>query len=338
MEYNSKDSSITIHDIDDISNIYKHNTLKEIVIYCPIRNEQDVIDLASYLKLNNKINFLKLAGCELEDSGIKYILEALKENKQIKNLCLCHNILDTEGSKLISDLIELNQTLEILQIYDEFQNSKYEDVVRNILKSMNKNKNIKKLIIKRMYVGESDELIEFVRNNTLIELDISECRISDNILEKFIDELRFNTSLYSLNASFCLNITKIMEKITNCLKVNQSLKSLIIGFNKIGDPGIKILSESLKINQTLNNLNLQNNNISDDGLIYLIEALKSNESIQIINLAGNRITDIGANYLITLFEKNKNLMEIILEKNYINKDKLEEVNKLCKNNSSEEIL
>ena len=331
MEHYSNNYSINIHHIDDLSNIYKCDTLKELSILCPIRKEQEIIDLASFLKLNNSLNILKLDGCELEDSGIKLILEALRENKQIKHLCLSENILDIEGANLIADFLELNETLEILDISDDFRQSKNEQGVKNILNAINKNKHLKKLCIRSIYIGESEEFIELIRNNTLNELNITKCKISDNILERFFDELTFNKSLNSLNAIHCVNISKIMEKVTNCLIGNQSLKSLILGFNNIGDTEIKILSESLKINQTLDKLNIQNNKITDEGIIYLIEALKINKSI---NLDGNRLTDKGVNYILEMFEWNKNIIDLILEKNSISEEKLEEINKLCKHNNN----
>lgn len=251
---------------------------------------------------------------ELYIQDFKSFATALKDNKNIKNLKLYNlSILEETNIKDLSLALEVNDTLEYLDIihWDLYDWGKY---FADILML---NKSLKKFGLSYTFGSVSSKHLATAlrRNNTLKELYLSSCNITDMELIDLCESLKVNTSLEVIH----LNGNKItcegVRYLSEMLKMNRTLKSISISDNLICDKGAEYLSEAIIKNDTLTTLWLSSNHIDDYGAFHIAKALKINKSLSTFYINENRISITGVEYLIEGLKENFTLKKFCVFRN-----------------------
>jgi hypothetical protein len=95
------------------------------------------------------------------------------------------------------------------------------------------------------------QLIESLKSNSLLSLDLSYCKIADNGLRLLRKVLASNPALTHLDVSWCSDCD-VLDIFAESIKVNTTLRSLYIGMEVAPrDDSIKHFKACLEVNSTL---------------------------------------------------------------------------------------
>ena len=221
-----------------------------------------------------------------------HIAEILRHSNCFKTLNIWHCNLDDQGMKSLASALEINSSLEELDL--------------------TWNWNITVTGIGYMALGES-----LKRNRGLKTLNISDCDIDDQGMKSLASALEMNGSLEELYLSWNRAVTCIgLMALGESLKRNRGLKTLHISHCGIDDQGMKSLASALETNGSLEWLNLRENDaVTGIGLMALGESLKSNRGLKSLDISYCSIDDQGMESLASVLETNGSLEWLNLRAN-----------------------
>jgi len=202
---------------------------------------------------------LSLDNKELQDSGVEYLSQALRDNTMIMKLSLCSNRIGDDGALSLAQVLKENRALDLLQLSHNC-------------------------------IGDSGaaSLAEaLIGNRTLKELGLGCNCIGQGGAARLAEALQGNCWLERL----LLDGNGIGDGGTTCLAQalvkNVHLEKLSLGKNCVGDAGAKSLADALRKNRRLSSLELSSNVINAAGADALTEVLVSNHRLSELNLGGN---------------------------------------------------
>ena len=172
---------------------------------------------------------LDINNTPLDSKCVSILSEILKTNKTIKTLRLYSSTL-TSGIKQVCEVLFTNTTLEVLVLLD--------------------------------VTGIMDEDMPYISNllisnNTLKELRLYNCNITDNGVQYICEGLAKNQTLTSLNIGDNPQITSISTStIADLIQITTSLKRLDLDNTSLSNDDIKTICTSLAINTTVRALYL----------------------------------------------------------------------------------
>ena len=342
--------------------VIRHSLVKNLTLYGGRFDHAE--ELATSLSCNFTLNSLTLIMCGYDVLGlselqsIKNVLVTAKtslrelnlswEDSDIENInVLCStevensttnhnitiNILDNKTSDHTDQFLDLSN-----QLWKHYQITSLAFILegRNRIKILDISCN--ELI---------DDRVEAIRycllnNDTLLELNMSNCKISGEDIANIIDasktlqvlDVSYNniyddeadligactiTSLQKLNISHNYITGQGATFIAQVISKNTSLQELDISHNNIQDYGSIAIGEHLKFNKTLQYINLSYNKITNLGTISIAEALYVGTALCELNMSGNRITYDGLISLLDHIQVNTTLKTLWITHNIITK-------------------
>jgi hypothetical protein len=160
-----------------------------------------------------------------------------------------------------------------------------------------------------------DKIIDDIKNNTIVELNIEPNNINIDQYTKLFELLKYNISVKIVTFSYDLTV-----KLEYC----------------------KLLSDLLKVNETIRILRIipepKPNMVCQEGFAYIIDALKINKTLTSITFSINMLTNDNCKSLANLLNYNNTLLEIGLKVNYIFKGGYNTILSALEYNSSIECL
>ena len=155
-------------------------------------------------------------------------------------------------------------------------------------------------------------------NNLLSEQDTIHATI-----DKFTEQLKYNTTLKTLQLLRCGLTTLSAESLAEALTTNKHLEELHISNNPLCDDGIQHLAHALRVNKGLKTLLLMSCGMTDVGLECLAKSLQHNNVLNNLyarNHYGvqnnpNRITEKIVPVLTECLQNNHTLTELELPEN-----------------------
>ena len=154
----------------------------------------------------------------------------------------------------------------------------------------------------------SDQLLNSLKNGCL---DLSDCQISDEILQDILPLLSI-LNITSLDLSSNDIGPAGATSLAKTLETNTSITELYFLDNNIENTGAKSIAEALKINTSIKKLDLYGNDLGPTGTLALAVALKTNTSIEELHLGDNNIENIGATALADALKINRSIKELLL--------------------------
>ncbi|XP_040177442.1 NACHT, LRR and PYD domains-containing protein 3-like [Rana temporaria] len=251
--------------------------------------------LTSAMKENRSLHKLDLALNKVEDEGMRFLCEGLKDpgctlqelrmefceltpacgdflhsalmtNRSLTTLCLRDCGLQDSGTKLLCEaLCQPGCTLKELVLFEVNLTSASCEDLRSVI----------------------------LANRTLTSLNVRDNNLGDSGVKTLCEGLRDpGCTLQELMLSSCELTQASCEDLRSVLLTNRSLTKLSLAWNSLENSGVKVLCEGLRDPCCpLQELDLYGCDLSS--LEDLSSVITTNRSLAKLDLAGNRFTDSG---------------------------------------------
>ena len=304
------DKASSIKHID----LFGNNSVLLWNVYCAIFRQQnltrlnwsslvgvEVEEIVNVMNNNITVQSLNLSDNHYKDDDVEKIAKMLFNNTTLKELNLSHNSISIKGATAIGESLKYNTTLQHLKIP---WNNQFVDTCYSALD----------LSQKGMQIVDIQILTKILLNNkTVIELNLSQNKISDDGALCISECIKNNVSLRKIDLSTNRISNLGLRRIASALCINQILQKFDISHNNISDDGAVAVSECLK-NNTLIELNMSYNEVSNNGIINIGKALEINEtgSLKVFDISHNNISDDGMLTFINYLKFKNTLQELRL--------------------------
>ena len=250
--------------------------------------------IKNILSLKN-ISKLDLRSNNLGDKNISIIADYIKENNiPLKILNIQSNIITSEGSLSLSEMLKENNHLKIINLAGNHLGYKG---VKYICDSVSLNKNILEEL-----------LLNYTKCNDYCSKDIYNMLINNDKLK----ELSLIGNNFNNNG---------LDKILSALKINKTLKSLLIGDNKNkNSKAFRNLSCYLQFNNYLSLLDLKTSKLDEKTFIKLGKTINNNKKLIYLNLIDNNLDYQNIIKFGLLIRKNNIINDIKMLLNKPNKE------------------
>ena len=287
---------------------HNHSLLKLNLRNCDI-SEKGGKAIGDALMVNRSLQVLDLHGNPIS-AGVVHIAESLKHNHSLQEINLSNCNISEKGGKAIGDALMVNRSLQVLDL----QGNPISAGVVHIAESLNCNHSLREINLSDCRISEEggkaigDALMV---NRSLQVLDLHDNPISTGMVH-IAESLKHNHSLLEINLGRCRISEEGGKAIGDALMVNRSLQVLKLCGNPIS-VGVVHIAESLKRNHSLLEINLGNCGITEKGGKGTGDALMVNRSLQVLNLCDNPIST-GVVHIAESLKHNHSLLEINLRR------------------------
>ncbi|GJQ84961.1 hypothetical protein Trydic_g562 [Trypoxylus dichotomus] len=253
-----------------------------------------------YLRYENNLQHLNLAGCDLTGTSMRYFCRCADTFKLI-TLRVNGNKLGTEGSQYLAELLEKNTTLKHLDLGDSDQTlSSIPHLCSVLREDIGKNKTLEVLDISRVIPPS-----EYYQYNP------------GHLAEQLGNMLKVNKSLRELHAQKCQFDGHDIELLLLGLKCNETLLLLDLGYNRIGDHGLEAIAKWLRTRPNLLGLNVSGNGIGNTGARALSFHMPFSK-LRLLDVSHNKIGDDGMIDILNSLKKPYSLRLFYIWDNFIN--------------------
>ena len=290
--------------------------------------DEDIQKITNLIIISDKFNVLniRLSNTLTDANTLSKLLRKISLKRQFKSLGFYLKNLNEELLNIFFDYIGkmqeslLNLKLKIKFSADETEEIITEKILENLLKGkgelenlyfeklnfsteknmellekvVQKNKNLKNLIINNSIINNRSFSVDI---SNIINVKINHCELL-NINYFPLDVLNISNNNMSKDG-----LNKLVELLSD---EKCSLAKLNISNNLIGDEGTIILSKGIAENHSLIAINLSSNYITNSGLIEFAKSLNSetgNKTIKKINLSKNEIENSGLIEFCTILKQ-----------------------------------
>ena len=290
--------------------------------------DEDIQKITNLIIISDKFNVLniRLSNTLTDANILSKLLRKISLKRQFKSLGFYLKNLNEELLNIFFDYIGkmqeslLNLKLKIKFSADETEEIITEKILENLLKGkgelenlyfeklnfsteknmellekvVQKNKNLKNLIINDSIINNRSFSVDI---SNIINVKINHCELL-NINYFPLDVLNISNNNMSKDG-----LNKLVELLSD---EKCSLAKLNISNNLIGDEGTIILSKGIAENHSLIAINLSSNYITNSGLIEFAKSLNSetgNKTIKKINLSKNEIENSGLIEFCTILKQ-----------------------------------
>lgn len=163
--------------------------------------------------------------------------------------------------------------------------------------------------------GDLSELGASIRGPSLVHLELSDVRLSEESLIFILDAVIESQTLLSLTLENMGLGDKQMPAIAKLVERNTCLQSLNLNENNFAENSIKVLAERLIHNTNLRELSLALNPVGNNGALYLSQALQENATLQECDLEHAEIWSEGCLALAKGLSRMSGLKRLLLEGN-----------------------
>ena len=241
-----------------------HNTsLEKLNMWCSNFSSDNVLHLASVLRVNVRLKELNIECCDIQSSDSVLLAKALEENTttQLQTLELRGNSIGSEGAVAFASMLATNKSLAKLDMSECSIQGEGAVLLAKALEE-NTTTQLHTLWLGGNSIG-SEGAAAFASmlatNRSLAELYISEC---------------------SIQGEGAVHLAKALEENTTI-----PLHTLRLGGNSIRSEGAVAFASMLKNNQCLKTLNLWGDSVGVEDALELIESLKHNTTLEKLELS-----------------------------------------------------
>ena len=288
---------------------YNHSLLKLNLRNCDI-SEKGGKDIGDALMVNRSLQVLDLYDNPIS-AGVVHIAESLKHNHSLLKLNLRNCDISQEGGKAIGNALMVNRSLQVLDLHG----NPISAGVVHIAESLNCNHSLREINLSDCRISEEggkaigDALMV---NRSLQVLDLHGNPISAGVVH-IAESLKCNHSLLEINLTNCVISEEGADVLGSSLKENNSLQTLILRGNNLSDGGGAHLAGGLRHNNCLKRLDISQCGIGDRGVVSIGSALEVNNSLEELDLSENdAVTGVGLMALGESLKRNKGVKTLRL--------------------------
>ena len=272
-------------------------------------SETVVTALSQMLKINKSLSVLDLSECGVTDAVAQHIASGLAKNNVLQALNINSDQLKSEGAGYILQSLQQNETLRILRVFNLDIQIATAPLTLNITAGTSNKQSLAILVSSLVHNTFIDKFQMFTGTEVL---DLSDCGITDAIVEKIAAGLKENCSLKQLDLSRN-EITSVgAAHIFRSLEHNTSLDKLLLSCNSqlaMGDSELfgSRLQEMLAKNKSLSVLDLGECDVTDTTAQHIASGLAENKTLQALSIDVVHLTHEGINCIHQSLKQNKTL-------------------------------
>ena len=275
-------------------------------------SETAVTALSQMLKINKSLVVLDLSGCGVTNVMAQHIASGLVENETLQALNINSDQLKSEGAGYILQCLQQNETLNTLRVFDLDIQITHAPLILSITAGASR-KQLLSLLVSLLVHSTSIEKLQMFTGTGV--LDLSQCGITD----------------------------AMVEKIAAGLTENSSLKQLDLSRNEITSVGAAHIFRSLEHNTTLDKLLLSCNSqlaMGDSEMLgsRLQQMLSKNKSLTVLDLSGCGVTDAVAQHIASGLTENKTLRALSVDSVHLTHEGITSIYQSLKQTEAVEIL
>jgi Ran GTPase-activating protein (RanGAP) involved in mRNA processing and transport len=226
---------------------------------------------------NTYLQFLILHNNSITDTGVEYIVKALRRHPAVHTLWLGDNKVSDDGIRCLCSLLQTNKHIRDIIVSNKWPHPRWTDVITAIHPHVTQ-------------IGADMIADTLRRGSSLTNLSLAHQRVRDVGAEALFRALPFS-KIRSLNleANELTDASCVSCKI--CLADNPCLEKLVLSKNEIGDVGACSLSQGLSHNKFLKVLDLSYNKIDAAGMNGLYFGVSMSKTMWSIIVVGNAVVD-----------------------------------------------
>ncbi|XP_040177441.1 NACHT, LRR and PYD domains-containing protein 3-like isoform X2 [Rana temporaria] len=256
--------------------------------------------LGSALKENRSLHKLDLALNKVEDDGVKFLCEGLKDpGCTLQELRMEFCELTPTCGDFLSSALMTNRSLTTLYLRD----CRLQDSGTKLLCQALRQPGctLKELVLFEVNLTSAsceDLRSVILANRTLTSLNVRDNNLGDSGVKTLCEGLRDpGCTLQELILTSCELTQASCEDLRSVLLTNRSLTKLSLTWNSLEDSGVKVLCEGLRDPHCpLQELDLYGCDLSSS-LEDLSSVITTSRSLTKLDLTGNRFTDSGMKLL-----------------------------------------
>ena len=272
-----------------------------------------MVDLNPYdcMSISNSMSVvpfmhLFLKWCRIGDREAEILARAENLQTPLKVLCLAHNDITHKGMESVAKIIKSSNNLTHFSV--EYNPIGDEGIQLFLLLKF---KHLIQLNISEIKMTEvsTSALSEWCKlNDSLQSLEISYNNITDNGLMRILDNLP--GKLVRLIVKKCWVTYNGAVSIAKLLVINKTLKYLDISKNYFKDDGISAISDSLHVNTTLIQLVARGCMFNSKGAESIARMLQANKTLKYLDISYNNIGADGTKTITRSIQTNTTLIQI----------------------------
>ena len=283
--------------------LHKTSTLKELNLsYNKIATEETARKIASVIINNVSLKSINLNNCNLQESRIILIAEALATITSLKSIDISGNNITDNSTQSLAAVVGENMLLEQLNLSHCFQyNADFsfattEKGVRNILMPLTMHARLKFLSLHSSYInGEVSELLSIIiaNNKSISHLDLTDCKLPFMKLITIAKILQSTHTLKFLSLSSNVIINEAAYEIALAISENFVLEHLALSDCELDERGFMDITESLLNISSIKHLDLSNIVITDQVAETLAFGIINNRKLTYLDVSFCKLQDIG---------------------------------------------
>ena len=228
-------------------------------------DSKHVSTLSEILRDNKTMIELQLTNCNITDNGVRYICEGLTKNQTLTSLDITYNPQITSAStSTIAELINTTKSLTELRInnisvneqnmsFESLSPESIEVIFKNLNMSAVRELNLSNTPLDSKHVSTLSEILP--DNKTMIELQLTNCNITDNGVRYICEGLTKNQTLTRLDISDNPQVTSASTStIAELINTTKSLRYLCVNNISFTDDDLKTICTALHSNTTIQKL------------------------------------------------------------------------------------
>ncbi|KAG9067856.1 T-complex-associated testis-expressed protein 1 [Linnemannia hyalina] len=203
------------------------------------------------------------------------LFDAISENTTLKELYASGHSLDAAAAKKLATALELNSTLERLNIGNDRMGGN-EEVVKALAEGVAKNKGLVRLDMENKGLGGHGSGDD-----------------GEGSVKALAEALEKNTDLQELNLARNKLTDQDIDVICKALANNKGLRVLDLSLNSFGEHGTRAIATLLAGDSTsedgvgLREIDLSDNELTEEGGMAIGQALKSNKTLQRLRMSSS---------------------------------------------------
>ena len=287
----------------------------------------------------------KLLTALTELSSLKFLtLSHLKIHNSMNHSDEQGPSITHDQNVLLTSTISKNQMLEPLTVeinsplleYLNLANCEISEQLISIFRTLSKPSLLKFLDMSHNKVTRktTNEIAQVIENTKSLQyLHLSTCNLSEDSMKLVADSLSYVTSLVSLDLS-CNRITEnAAHSMAVALRKNLALKQLNFSTCFVGNAALTIC-DAISQHTTITHLNMSLNVITNDVAKVIARILSNNTDIIHVDFCQCCLQDSGLAILLSGLANVTTLQYLNLEANNISKDLIPKISSLICNNST----
>ena len=279
------------------------STLKDFnIAHNKIITDTTAHKVASAITSNLSLKGINLSNCQLQESGIIIIANALAKLTTLLSINTSYNKITGKSAKGLASAVSVNSFLDQLNLsrcFDFSENLRLasdDSGIKDVLVSLTTLKCLTYLNLHSCYLNDeaSKSLPIIIANNKYLNhLDLTDCKLHDSELMSIVKGLQLSSTLKYLSLSSNIITNEAAYEISLAITNNFSLQHLSLSHCKLHEKGLTDIARAFCTISSIKHLDLSYNAITDKAAVTLRFGIANNKALEYLNLSFCTWQDTG---------------------------------------------